>query len=209
MIRQRIRAGRRPWARTEGSGKLSSDLQNAGRPSSVPARRVSSMQSRSHSCVEERAGKRMGGLLVVIFSPIKICQFQCPSPTKLIQFHCPLVGALLLGGVHGFLLGNSRTATLSIPAPRTVTEITRLSVRLFRPGQPLFLQNKQLRVPCCRRRPLGSAGIEAKGKRPIRRWLAGIVAHGCYLAVSPIQLPRHDAPLSVFQVLARPRSRTE
>jgi hypothetical protein len=97
-------------------------------------------------------------LLVAIFSPIEISQFQCPSPTELIQFHCPLVGALLLGGVHGFLLGNSRTGTLSIPAPRTVTEITRLSVRSFRPGQPLFPQNKQLQVPCCRRPRLGGAG---------------------------------------------------
>jgi hypothetical protein len=104
------------------------------------------MQSRSHRCVEERAGKRvgsLGGLLVVAFSPIKIGQFQCLSPTELIQFHCPLVGALLLGGVHGFLLGNSRTATLSIPA--------RLSVRSFRPGQPFFPQNKQLQVSCCQR----------------------------------------------------------
>jgi hypothetical protein len=69
-----------------------------------------------------------GGLLVVIFSPIKIGQFQRPSPTELIHFHCALVGALLLGGVHGFLLGNSHSATVSISAPGTVTEITRLSV---------------------------------------------------------------------------------
>jgi hypothetical protein len=90
-----------------------------------------SMQGRSHSCVEEHAGKRVGslsGLPVAIFSPIKIGQFQCPSPTELIQFHCALVGALLLGDVHGFLLGNSHTGTLSIPALRTVTEITKLSV---------------------------------------------------------------------------------
>jgi hypothetical protein len=39
-----------------------------------------------------------------------------------------LVGALLLGGVHGFLLGNSHSATVSVSAPRTVTGITRLSV---------------------------------------------------------------------------------
>ena len=52
----------------------------------------------------------LGGLLVVIFSPIKIGQFQRPSPTELINFHCALVGALLLGGVHGFLL-----ATLTTP----------------------------------------------------------------------------------------------
>jgi hypothetical protein len=134
-------------------GESEAPVRFAKRRQGVVSSCVSSMQSRSHRCVEERAGKRMGsldGLLVVIFSPIKIGQFQCPSPTELIQFHCPLVGALLLGGVHGFLLGNSHTATLSIPAPRTVTEITRLSVRSFRPGQPLFPQNKQLQVPCCR-----------------------------------------------------------
>ena len=68
----------------------------------------------------------LSGLL--IFSPIKIGQFQCPSPTELVQFRRPLVGALLLGGVHGVLLGNSHNVTLSISAPRTVTEITRLSV---------------------------------------------------------------------------------
>jgi len=70
----------------------------------------------------------LGGLLVVIFSPVNIGQFQRPSPTELIQFHCALVGALLLGGVHGFLLGNSHSATVSVSAPRTVTGITRLSV---------------------------------------------------------------------------------
>ena len=43
----------------------------------------------------------LGGLLVAIFSPIEIGQFQCPSPIELIQFHCPLVGALLLGGASG------------------------------------------------------------------------------------------------------------
>jgi hypothetical protein len=68
------------------------------------------MQSRSHGHIEERTGKRMGsldGLFVFIFSPIKIGQFQCPSPTELIQFRRPLVRVLLLGGVHGVLLGNS------------------------------------------------------------------------------------------------------
>jgi hypothetical protein len=140
------------------------------------------MQSRSHSCVEERAGKRMGslgGLLVVMFSPIKIGQFQCPSPTELIQFHCPLVGALLLGGVHGFLLGNSHTATLGIPAPRTVTEITRLSVRSFRPGQPLFPQNKQqwATIPASHRRmrrfPFASMPRATRPRPPAAGTVAG------------------------------------
>jgi hypothetical protein len=40
-------------------------------------------------------------LLVAIFSPIEISQFQCCSPTEFFQFHCQLAGALLLGGgVH-------------------------------------------------------------------------------------------------------------
>jgi hypothetical protein len=71
------------------------------------------MQSRPHSYVEQCARKRMGnlgGLLVVIFSPVNIGQFQRPSPTELIQFHCALVGALLLGGFTA-----SSWATLTAP----------------------------------------------------------------------------------------------
>jgi hypothetical protein len=49
-------------------------------------------------------------LLVVIFSPVNIGQFQRPSPTELIQFHCALVGALLLGGFT-----DSSWATLTAP----------------------------------------------------------------------------------------------
>ena len=69
----------------------------------------------------------LGGLLVVIFSPVNIGQFQRPSPTELIQFHCALVGALLLGGFTDSSW-YSHSATVSVSAPRTVTGITRLSV---------------------------------------------------------------------------------
>jgi hypothetical protein len=47
--------------------------------------------------------------LLAVFSPIKLGQFQCPSPTQVFQFHCQLATALLLGDVHGFLLGNGAT----------------------------------------------------------------------------------------------------
>jgi hypothetical protein len=64
-----------------------------------------------------------------VFSPIKLGQFQCPSPTQVFQFHCQLATVLLLlGDVHGFLLSNFHSGTLSVPAPMNVTGITRLSI---------------------------------------------------------------------------------
>ena len=52
---------------------------------------------------------------MVIFSPIKIGQFQCPSPTELIQFHCHfhLAGTLCLVVFMGFLVQLS-AITLSV-----------------------------------------------------------------------------------------------
>jgi hypothetical protein len=41
-----------------------------------------------------------------VFSPIELGEFQCCSPTEFFQFHCRLPAGLLLGGVHGFLLGD-------------------------------------------------------------------------------------------------------
>ena len=92
---------------------------------------VLNAKSEPHSYVEQCARKRMGnlgGLLVVIFSPIKIGQFQRPSPNRAHQFPLRFGGCAAAWWCSRLPPGNSHNATVSISAPRTVTEIARLSV---------------------------------------------------------------------------------